>query len=192
MEVKRHEVWRSSWTWIEQEPTSGHAGAARLTAGLVHIIDDDPDAVNTLIEVAGTRRFEHRIQQLRHARESRRAYDAAVQEYTERGYQVIEDSPVWGDTTCVAHDHLRTADGEQATEAALTDPAHWAVTLYEEDGYADAETGEIVAGESDITRRPDRPIQRKTRSEPARQASGAPAGRASDSPAGRSRGGRRP
>ena len=122
--------------------------AAGLTAGLVHIIDDDPDAVNTLIEVAGTRRFEHRIQQLRHARESQRAYDAAVAEYTERGYQVIEETPVWGDTTCVALDHLRTADGEQATEAAMTDPAHWAVTLYEEDDYADAETGEIVAGES--------------------------------------------
>ena len=60
---------------------------------------------------------------------------------------MIEDSPVWGDTTCVALDHLRTADGEQATEAAITDPAHWALTLYEEDGYADAETGEIVAGE---------------------------------------------
>ena len=55
---------------------------------------------------------------------------------------------MWGDTTCVALDHLRTADGEQATEAAMTDPAHWAVTLYEEDDYADAETGEIVAGES--------------------------------------------
>ena len=31
---------------------------------------------------------------------------------------------MWGDTTCVAHENLRTADGEQATEAALTDPAH--------------------------------------------------------------------
>jgi ParB family chromosome partitioning protein len=118
-----------------------------LTAGVVHIIDDDPDAVNTLIEVAGTRRFEHRIEQLRHARESQRAYDAAVAEYTERGYQVIEDTPVWGDTSCVALEYLLTADGEQATEAAITDPAHWAVSLYEEDGYADAETGEIVAGE---------------------------------------------
>jgi ParB family chromosome partitioning protein len=127
--------------------SSAARSVARLTAGLVHIIDDDPDAVNTLIEVAGTRRFEHRIQQLRHARETQRAYDAAVQEYTERGHQVIEDTPVWGDTSCVALDHLLTADGEQATEAAITDPAHWAVTLYEEDGYADAETGEIVAGE---------------------------------------------
>jgi ParB family transcriptional regulator, chromosome partitioning protein len=61
---------------------------------------------------------------------------------------VIEETPVWGDTSCVALDHLRTADGEQATEAAMTDPAHWAVTLYEEDGYADAETGEIVPDES--------------------------------------------
>ena len=130
-----------------EPPLRAFGEAARLAAGLVHIIDDDPDAVNTLIEVAGTRRFEHRIQQLRHARESRRAYDAAVAEYTERGYHVIEETPVWGDTSCVALDHLRTADGEQATEAAMTDPARWAVTLYEEDGYADAETGEVVAGE---------------------------------------------
>jgi hypothetical protein len=43
--VKRHEVWRSSWTWIEQEPTSGRAGAARLTAGRVHIINSDANAV---------------------------------------------------------------------------------------------------------------------------------------------------
>jgi ParB family chromosome partitioning protein len=119
-----------------------------LTAGLVHIIDDDPAAVNSLIEVAGTRRFEHRIQQLRHARESQRAYDAAVAEYTERGFQVIEESPVWGDTSCVALEYLLTADGVQASEAAITDPAHWAVSLYEEDGYADAESGEIVAAES--------------------------------------------
>ena len=117
-------------------------------AAAISEFDDDPDAVNTLIEVAGTRRFEHRIQQLRHARESQRAYDAAVAEYTERGYQVIEETPVWGDTSRVSLHDLRTADGEQATEAAMTDPAHWAVTLYEEDGYADAETGEIIASES--------------------------------------------
>jgi hypothetical protein len=48
-------------------PLRSFGEATRLTAGLVHIIDDDPDAVNTLIEVAGTRRFDHRIQQLRHA-----------------------------------------------------------------------------------------------------------------------------
>ena len=47
-------------------------------AAAISEFDDDPDAVNTLIEVAGTHRFEHRIQQLRHARESQRAYDAAV------------------------------------------------------------------------------------------------------------------
>jgi ParB family transcriptional regulator, chromosome partitioning protein len=61
---------------------------------------------------------------------------------------VIEESPVWGDTSCVALEYLLTADGEQASEAAITDPAHWAVSLYEEDGYADAESGEIVAAES--------------------------------------------
>ncbi len=117
-------------------------------AAAISEFEGDDAAINTLIEVAGTRRFEHRIQQLRQERESQRAYEAAVAEYTERGYQVIEETPVWGDTSCVALDHLRTADGEQATEAAMTDPAQWAVTLYEEDGYADAETGEIVPDES--------------------------------------------
>jgi ParB family chromosome partitioning protein len=61
---------------------------------------------------------------------------------------VIEEEPVWGDASCVALEHLLTADGEEATEAAITEPAHWAVSLYEDDGYADAETGEIVAEET--------------------------------------------
>lgn len=116
-------------------------------AAAISEFDDDPDAVNTLIEVAGTRRFEHRIEQLRQARESQRAYDAAVADYTARGFQVIEDSPVWGDTSCVALNHLRTADGNPVTEAAITNPSQWAVILYEEDGYADAESSEIVPGE---------------------------------------------
>jgi hypothetical protein len=89
--------------------------------------------------------FPHRLEQLRQQRDSQQAYAAAVKDYTDRGYRVIEDTPVWGDTCCVALHHLRTADGKAATEAAITDPAHWAVALYEEDGYADAETGDIVA-----------------------------------------------
>jgi ParB family chromosome partitioning protein len=116
-------------------------------AAAVSEFEGDDAAINTLIEAAGTRRFEHRVEQLRQERESQRAYEVAVHEYTERGYQVIEDTPVWGDASCVALEYLLTADGEQATEAAITDPAHWAVSLYEEDGYADAETGEIVAAE---------------------------------------------
>jgi ParB family chromosome partitioning protein len=121
-----------------------------LTAGLVHIIEGDDAAINTLIEAAGTRRFEHRVQQLRQERESQRAYEAALHEYTERGFQVLddEDSPVWGDVTCVALDRLRDSDDDSVTESVITDPTQWAVILYEEDGYAAAETGEIVAAES--------------------------------------------
>lgn len=108
--------------------------------------DGDDDAIEKLIAVAGTTRFAFRVEELRQARERDRAYAAAVQDFTQRGYRVIEhdEAPVWDDTTCLAIDYLRTADGEHATEEAVTDPAHWAVMLYEEDGYADAKTGEIV------------------------------------------------
>ncbi|WP_396932602.1 ParB/RepB/Spo0J family partition protein [Mycolicibacterium sp.] len=108
--------------------------------------DGDADAIEKLIAVAGTTRFAFRVEELRQARERDRAYAAAVQDFTERGYRVIEhdEAPVWDDTTCLGIEYLRTADGERATEDAVTDPAHWAVMLYEEDGYADAATGEIV------------------------------------------------
>src|SRR5882724_10615955 len=136
----------------------GKSGAAKNALGngqqsleeaaAVSEFEDDDAAINTLIEVAGTRRFEHRVQQLRQERESQRVYEAAVREYTERGFQVIEDSPVWGDITCVALDRLRNSDDDPVTESVITDPTQWAVILYEEDGYADAETGEVVAAES--------------------------------------------
>jgi len=108
--------------------------------------DGDDDAIERLIAVAGTTRFAFRVEELRQARERDRAYAAAVQDFTERGYRVIEhdEAPVWDDTTCLGLEYLLTADGERATEDAVADPAHWAVMLYEEDGYADADTGEIV------------------------------------------------
>ncbi|MEX3655067.1 ParB N-terminal domain-containing protein [Mycolicibacterium fortuitum] len=108
--------------------------------------DGDDDAIEKLIAVAGTTRFAFRVEELRQAHERDRAYAAAVQDFTERGYRVIEhdEAPMWHDTTCVGMEYLLTADGERPTEAVVTDPAHWAVMLYEEDGYADAGTGEIV------------------------------------------------
>ncbi|ORA26314.1 ParB/RepB/Spo0J family partition protein [Mycobacterium aquaticum] len=108
--------------------------------------DGDDDAIEKLIAVAGTSRFAYKVEEFRQARERDRAYAAAVQDFTERGYRVIEhdDLPAWGDLSCVELGSLLTPDGEPATEAAITDPVHWAVVLYEEDGHADAETGEIV------------------------------------------------
>lgn len=128
-------------------------GEGQLTldeAAALSEFDGDDDAIGKLIAVAGTTRFAFRVEELRQARERDRAYAAAVQDFTERGYRVIEhdDAPVWDDTTCLAIEYLLTADGEGATTAAVTDPAHWAVMLYEEDGYADAETGEIVDEDS--------------------------------------------
>lgn len=119
-------------------------------AAAVSEFEGDEAAVNTLIEVAGTRRFEHRVQELRQERESKRVYEAAVHEYTDRGFKVLEDedTPAWGDTSCVALDRLRDSDDEPVTESVITDPTQWAVILYEEDGHADAETGEIVEAES--------------------------------------------
>lgn len=112
--------------------------------------DGDDDAIEKLIAVAGTTRFALRVEELRQARERDRAYAAAVQDYTARGYRVIEhdDAPMWNDTTCLAIEYLLTADGEAATTAAVAEPAHWAAMLYEEDGYADAKTGEIVDEDS--------------------------------------------
>ncbi|MCV7200831.1 ParB N-terminal domain-containing protein [Mycolicibacterium peregrinum] len=120
--------------------------------------DGDDDAIEKLIAVAGTTRFALRVEELRQARERDRAYAAAVQNYTARGYRVIEhdDAPMWNDTTCLAIEYLLTADGERVTTAAVTEPAHWAAMLYEEDGYTDAETGEIVDEDSiDWTTRDD-------------------------------------
>ena len=57
---------------------------------------------------------------------------------------MIEQTPVWGDPSCVALHHLRTADGEAVTDAVVTDPAKWAALLFEDEGYADRETGEPV------------------------------------------------
>jgi len=49
----------------------------------------------------------------------------------------------------VALRHLQTADGQETTEAAVTDPAQWAVLLVEDTVLVDAVTGEPV-DEADI------------------------------------------
>ena len=59
--------------------------------------------------------------------------------------------------------HLRTGDGQEATEAAVTDPAQWAVLMVEDTVLTDTDTGEPV-GEDDVDwsteHQPDRePVQ---------------------------------
>lgn len=65
------------------------------------------------------------------------------------GFSVLEQRPQWRDTTTVSLRHLRTSDGQEATEAAVTGPAHWAVLMTEDTVLVDAETGEPVE-EADV------------------------------------------
>jgi hypothetical protein len=53
--------------------SSAARSVALLTAGLVHIIDDDPAAVEELLHAAGGRMFDHKVEQLRQARASAHA-----------------------------------------------------------------------------------------------------------------------
>jgi hypothetical protein len=50
---------------MTEPPLRTFGDAARLTAGVVNIIDDMPGAVDRLVNIAGTRRFEHTVAQLR-------------------------------------------------------------------------------------------------------------------------------
>ena len=69
--------------------------------------------------------------------------------YAHKGFTVLAQRPPWRDTTTVSLCYLRTADGQEATEAAVTDPAHWAVLMTEDTVLVDADTGEPV-DEADV------------------------------------------
>jgi ParB family transcriptional regulator, chromosome partitioning protein len=126
------------------EATSGHLGAARLTAGLVHIIEQDQAAVARLLKAAGGPQFDHTVAQLRQEREAAQALAEAADSFAAQGYRVLEDRPARRDTGCVELRWLRTPDGQPATEEAISDPAHWAVWLEEQAAYVDRESGEPV------------------------------------------------
>jgi ParB family chromosome partitioning protein len=113
-------------------------------AAVLSEFDDDPEAIDRLLDVAGTNRFDHRVAEIRRERESQKAYEQAAASFAEQGYTVVDDLPAYGDTSCVELRYLCTADGAPATEEAITNPAHWAVCLTEADGYVDNETGEGV------------------------------------------------
>lgn len=106
--------------------------------------EDLPGAINRLMQVAGTRSFEHVVAQLRQERAAAEAEAAAAQPYVERGFTWLQQRPDASDPGCIAVRHLLTADGAEADEQAVTDPAQWAVLLYETEIVVDAETGEAV------------------------------------------------
>ena len=124
--------------------SSAARSVARLTAGLVHIIDDDERAVESLLAVAGGPMFEHRAAQLRQDRVSAQARAEAAAAYAERGFTILDERPQWRDTSAVLLRHLRTPDGREATVAEVTDPTQWAVLMVEEVQLVDADTGDPV------------------------------------------------
>ncbi|MFC6130161.1 ParB/RepB/Spo0J family partition protein [Mycolicibacterium llatzerense] len=110
--------------------------------------EDDPAALARLVNAAGTRQFDHTIAALREARASAQAEAKVAAEYAERGFTVLAERPHRTDSAAVPMTYLVThdADGAEvdATEAAVTDPAQWAVLLYEGTVLVDRSTGEPV------------------------------------------------
>jgi hypothetical protein len=92
-------------------------------------IDDDQDATEALLNVAGTKMFDHQLAQLRQQRMDQAAYAEAAAHYEAQGYTVLPERPQWRDRSRVGLRHLRTADGDIASEEAVTKPAHWAIVV---------------------------------------------------------------
>ena len=92
-------------------------------------IDDDQDATEALLNVAGTKMFDHQLAQLRQQRMDQAAYAEAAAHYEAQGYTVLPERPQWRDRSRVGLRHLRTADGDIASEEAVTNPAHWAIVV---------------------------------------------------------------
>lgn len=120
-------------------------GQLSLTeAAAITEFEDLPGAVDRLIEVAGTRRFDHTVAQLREERAEAEAEAQAAQVYTDKGFTVLEQRPESWDPACIPLRYLVTPEEAEADDEAVTNPAHWAVLLYEDTALCDVETGEIV------------------------------------------------
>jgi ParB family transcriptional regulator, chromosome partitioning protein len=129
----------------EPPPPSRAIGeAAGLTAGLVHIIEDLPGALDRLTSAAGTPRFDHVVAQLREEQASWQARVNAETQWREQGFTVLDERPRPWDLDCVNLRYLRSATGESVDDDVVTDPAQWAVLVEEEEAYVDAETGAVV------------------------------------------------
>jgi hypothetical protein len=77
-------------------------------------------------------------------RASAAAEAQAAQGYRERGFTVLPERPESWDEACIPLHHLMTADGCRSDDQVVTDPAHWAVLLYEDTALCDVETGELI------------------------------------------------
>ena len=115
-----------------------------IEAAAITEFEDLPGALERLLNVAGTSRFEHTVAQLRNERASAEAEAQAAHSWSERGFTVLPQRPQRWDEAFIPLDRLVTADGTAPAEQAVTDPAHWAVLLYEETALCDVNSGEPV------------------------------------------------
>jgi ParB family transcriptional regulator, chromosome partitioning protein len=139
-------------TMAAEPPFRASGDAARLTAAVVHIIDQDgPEAVDRLVRAAGTPQFDHVVSQLRCERAGAQALAQATAHYTERGFTILDEQQRWGwDPDRVPMRYLQRDgdDGEPAgvDESVIIDPQHWAVWLDEYTEYVDSD-GNLVEEE---------------------------------------------
>ena len=132
--------------------TGSTAAMDALNAGQLSLVeaaalsefDQDADAIQKLLNAAGGPMFDHTVAQLRQEREEAQARAEAAQSFAAQGYRVLNERPAWRDASCVELRWLRTAEGNEVTEEAITNPAHWAVWLEEDAAFVDRETGEPV------------------------------------------------
>lgn len=93
-------------------------------------LDDDPDAVAKLREIAKTRPndFDHEAQRARDARTRRDELARVQAECEAKGYTIV-DWPAWNDSTTVKLADLQTADGEPLTEKTYAGKPGHAVAI---------------------------------------------------------------
>lgn len=125
-----------------------------VEAAAVTEFEDDPEALNRVVQAAGTPEFNHVVAQVRAERESIQARAEAESSYTEQGYTLLEEGDHGGwRLDRVPMRHLITVDASgsevTATDEAITDATHWGLVLEEYEELADPTTGETI-DEDDI------------------------------------------
>lgn len=100
--------------------------------------EDDADAVERLNHAIQRNYFDQEVARLRKQREDTARLREAAVSWEALGYTVLDRWPGY-DSGQVPLDQLLDADGYPATEAAITDPLHWSVTLTEDSVFYDAE-----------------------------------------------------
>lgn len=117
-------------------------------AAAITEFEDMPGAVDRLMRSAGGTWFEHTVAQLRQERETAQARAHAAEPFADKGFTVLEQRPDSWDPACIPLHHLVTAEGHEADDTAVTQPAYWAVYLVPDTALCDVETGEVVDEES--------------------------------------------